>query len=540
VYAQSGTVDLIGALYTYAAPGAPGTLIANTSEITVGTTPEWNNMTFPSPPNVTAGTQYWIVWWQDGGTYYRYDVSQTYGVGFYILSLSGFPDWPSSLVGYDVVPSFAERSLFATYTVSPRALVVLNTPMNGVTLSSLTVKFNFTATSYGPGEFCSAQLWTNKTGSWAYTASNSTAVQNATLTTIAYSFSSAGTYEWNIRVTISTSGFWASSNYTLTLVVGKNVIFSDGFESGTLLTNQTPAGAWDGDYLPDGAPGGSASVQSTVVYAGKYAANFTAETLDQYGCVYKNLSASYTSLYSTAEVQFTRMPLNAVFGPTLCFDYDHGTFFNMLKYSDGNEYWGIQVCLDNGWTEFFESTPSNPSPNTWYNVTLFGQTGVDTGAATLWVNGVTKISVTGLNVTNRDPLTCVRDEFWIDESELSPISCYTDNVLVYDYPVFVGTPHLLLTANPDQVTYGKGQSVTFTVDVLNQLCPALASTLTLTVTGPNGYYYYDFQSINVTANSVAEYSFTWKTPNAVGTCIVEVSLIPAQLTAYDAVWLVVS
>jgi hypothetical protein len=539
VYAQSGTVDLIGALYTYVGPGAPGTLIANTSEITVGPTPEWNNMTFSSPPNVTAGTQYWIVWWQDGGTYYRYDMGQTYGVGFYILSLSGFPNLPSSLVGYNVVPSYAKRSLFATYTVSTRELIALNTPRNGVTLSSLTVKFNFTTTSYGLGEFYSAELWTNETGTWAYTASNTTAVQNATLTTIPYSFSSAGTFEWNVRVTNSTSAFWAPSNYTLTLVVGKNVIFSDGFESGTLLTSQTPPGAWDGDELPDGIPGGSSSVQSKVVYAGRYAANFTAEGYRQYGCVYKSLNAPYTSLYSSAEVRFTRMPLYAVFGPTLCYNYDAGAFFYMLQNMSGHEYWGIQVYLDDGtFTNFLESVPSDPSPNTWYNVTLFGQTGAGKGNATLWVNGVLKASVTGLNITVRAPLTCVRDEFWLDMDEPSPISCYTDNVLVYNYTDFVGTPHLLLTADPDQATYAGGQSVTFTVDVLNQLCPALASTLTLTVTGPNACYYYDFQSINVTANSVAEYSFTWIIPNAAaGTYVVEVSLIPAQLTAYDAVWL---
>jgi hypothetical protein len=97
--------------------------------------------------------------------------------------------------------------------------------------------------------------------------------------------------------------------------------------------------------------------------------------------------------------------------------------------------------------------------------------------------------------------------------------------------------YLLLTAEPDEATYSEGQMVTFSVDVLNQLCPALTSTLTLTVTGPSGYYYFDFQGINVTVNSVNEYSFTWNTPNAAGTYIVEVSLVPAQLTAYDAVWL---
>jgi hypothetical protein len=102
------------------------------------------------------------------------------------------------------------------------------------------------------------------------------------------------------------------------------------------------------------------------------------------------------------------------------------------------------------------------------------------------------------------------------------------------------TPHLLLTVQPHTATYYGGESVTFTVDVLNQLCPALTSTLTLTVTGPNGYYYYYTQGINVTANSVAEYSFTGNAPNVAGTYVVEVSLVPALLTAYDAMWLKVA
>jgi hypothetical protein len=79
--------------------------------------------------------------------------------------------------------------------------------------------------------------------------------------------------------------------------------------------------------------------------------------------------------------------------------------------------------------------------------------------------------------------------------------------------------------------------VTFSVDVLNQLGPPLNSTLTLTVTGPSGYHYFDFQTVNVTADSVWEYSFTWNVPNVAGTYVAEVGLVPPQLTAYDAAWL---
>jgi hypothetical protein len=102
------------------------------------------------------------------------------------------------------------------------------------------------------------------------------------------------------------------------------------------------------------------------------------------------------------------------------------------------------------------------------------------------------------------------------------------------------SPYLVLTVQPSQATYARGQSVNFTVDVLNQLNPSLVSTLTLTVTGPSGYYFFDSQNASVAANSVWEYNFTWSIPEVAGTYVAEVGLIPALLTAYDAVWLSVT
>jgi subtilase family serine protease len=106
-----------------------------------------------------------------------------------------------------------------------------------------------------------------------------------------------------------------------------------------------------------------------------------------------------------------------------------------------------------------------------------------------------------------------------------------------NFTLTITSDHLLLTENPGGTTYAPGQSVTFSVDVLNQLGPPLNSTLTLTVTGPGGYYDFDFQTVNMTANSVDEYSFTWSVPNVAGTYVAEVGLVPPQLTAYDAAWL---
>jgi hypothetical protein len=112
----------------------------------------------------------------------------------------------------------------------------------------------------------------------------------------------------------------------------------------------------------------------------------------------------------------------------------------------------------------------------------------------------------------------------------------TTNYLITHAP----TINLLLTVEPIQVKYTGGQSVDLIVTVFNQLNPSFDSTLTLTVTGPSNYYYFDFQTIAIAADTASEYGFSWTIPDLTGTYVVEVSLIPLQLTAYDAVWLEVT
>ena len=54
------------------------------------------------------------------------------------------------------------------------------------------------------------------------------------------------------------------------------------------------------------------------------------------------------------------------------------------------------------------------------------------------------------------------------------------------------------------------------MNVFNQLDPVLGSSLTLTVTGPSGYGYFDVQPTSVPADTVREYSFTWVVPDVAG------------------------
>jgi hypothetical protein len=103
--------------------------------------------------------------------------------------------------------------------------------------------------------------------------------------------------------------------------------------------------------------------------------------------------------------------------------------------------------------------------------------------------------------------------------------------------VLACSAYLLLTVGPSQGAYLRGESVTLTVNVFNQLDPVLRSILTLTVTGPSDYGYFDVQPISVPAGTVGEYTFDWFVPDVAGTYVVEVEFVPTQLTAYDAVWL---
>ena len=100
-----------------------------------------------------------------------------------------------------------------------------------------------------------------------------------------------------------------------------------------------------------------------------------------------------------------------------------------------------------------------------------------------------------------------------------------------------GNTHLTVGVEPSQDVYIKGQPLTFSVNVFNQVNPALDSTLALSITGPNDYYFLDFQKIKVTADTVSEFSYNWNAPNIGGTYMLEVGLVPAQLTANDAKWL---
>jgi subtilase family serine protease len=165
--------------------------------------------------------------------------------------------------------------------------------------------------------------------------------------------------------------------------------------------------------------------------------------------------------------------------------------------------------------------------------------------SSLWTNATGSWALAATNATavvngTQDTMSCALNSpgtvVWNVEVFNSAGGAFASS----NFTLTITSDHLLLTENPSGTKYAPGQSVTLCVDVLNQPGPPLNSTLTLTVTGPGGYYDFDFQTVNMTANSVWEYSFTWIVPSVAGTYVVEVGLVPPQLTAYDAAWLSVA
>jgi hypothetical protein len=95
-------------------------------------------------------------------------------------------------------------------------VVSLNFPTAYYNTTNTTIQFKFTPTD-DKGYFDNCSLYSNITGSWAFTQANQTAITNNTLTTITYDFNSDGYYVWNIYCCDNESECaFASANLTFT------------------------------------------------------------------------------------------------------------------------------------------------------------------------------------------------------------------------------------------------------------------------------------------------------------------------------------
>lgn len=130
--------------------------------------------------------------------------------------------------------------------------VYLNYPPDQADIgNSTTIDFKYTPEFYETIQ--NSSLWTNATGTWQSTQSNTTAVQNSAVNTITYTFSSDGVYVWNVQAWNSTVGIFAASNRTVVIeskynFVDNNVSDVDSSEDKGTHSNFNNEKASDGNY----------------------------------------------------------------------------------------------------------------------------------------------------------------------------------------------------------------------------------------------------------------------------------------------------
>lgn len=317
------------------------------------------------------------------------------------------------------------------------------------------------------------------------------------------------------------------------------LIFSDGFESGNFS-------AWTSQFTD---PLDTIEVIAGAAHSGSYGLHTINNGLADVAITKKVFAQSYTTVYERVYVYMLNIPAQAD-GYIRFFDLRHGSTQDfgcgLLRDGSNNYEWFIHYPSGGGYANSYSST-FTPSSATWYCLEIKAVVSGTVGEARLYVDGAEVITVTGLNTgTNALDATEVGCGLIDDTPPASNIwfganyiELHEDDVVVADS--YIGeTPryylYLMLSVDPDQATYARGQSVTFDVSVLNKLSSSVTSTLTLSVTGPGGYGYFDLDRINAKAG-ISEHSFDWTVPNVAGTYVVEVSLVPLHLTAYDAAWL---
>jgi len=136
-------------------------------------------------------------------------------------------------------------------TSIPLLSVALTTP-NGNSQVKGNINFRYVPLLTGDS-FYNASVWSNATGSWTLTQSNTTALVNNTVNTISYTINTVMTLTWNVKVWNSTVGVFAEANYTLYLTnepypnymvdESENVYATAGNSQSKIVANST-GGLW--------------------------------------------------------------------------------------------------------------------------------------------------------------------------------------------------------------------------------------------------------------------------------------------------------
>jgi len=202
------------------------------------------------------------------------------------------------------------------------------------------------------------------------------------------------------------------------------VIFEDGFESGDFS-------AWTGIY----ESGATVSVQGTTIHHGSYGMQvaglrtsgeraWSRKAITGYSALYARVYYNFgsplpeasTSWWSTSPFFAEIVEVNHIAFPIFSFD---------------NNQWGIRYRDTAGtWLNIWETGTSSVSANTWYSLEIYLSVGAN-ATVTLWVDGVEKVSGTGLDIQRTIANVEVGNP-WVEVLESADRTIFVDCVVVAD------------------------------------------------------------------------------------------------------------
>jgi len=126
----------------------------------------------------------------------------------------GTDGWGDDYVMYEHIEP--EPTVFIGSEEIKEGIISVNlvSPENGYYTSNYTINFKFNVLG---SEIENCSLWTNESGNWQKTEDNQTAISNTTTNTITHTFSSDGTYLWNIQCWNSSGYVFNDNNWTVTI-----------------------------------------------------------------------------------------------------------------------------------------------------------------------------------------------------------------------------------------------------------------------------------------------------------------------------------
>jgi hypothetical protein len=222
--------------------------------------------------------------------------------------------------------------------------------------------------------------------------------------------------------------------FNLVGIAHAQVIFADDFESGSLTNFEIVE-----------FPGASSTVQSSIKYAGNYAAKQTVPAGSGFQSteLRKMLTNEYTTLYARVWMYFPQLPVG---GDELQYLMD----FNMpdavpttlgdllVVHIDSSGRWKIVYFANSAKNYYIVDSPT-PSANTWYCVTIGITLSSTNGFAGVWINDNPIMQLSNLDNLDGLPYTTIPHVFCslVSTDPTQGYTVYKDNFAIAEE--YIGT-----------------------------------------------------------------------------------------------------